>query len=407
MLIAACGGGEPLIYELENQDNPSSSLKTIRVYLETSVSMKGYVNSSEAGDFKLKEVIPFLISDLDEKITDVEMFTITDEPKRYTKTKSQFFESLRDGSLLGGKSSQLHRIFKQLIDSTGKNEVSILVSDCILDIGSRYNITERGKMTYEIYNALNGKEGMAAVTFLYYSDFNGDHYYTRENAQPFAGQTMKKRPFFIWLLGDKNGIEEILEKNIVRDYEASYSYGISNVDMSPVILPYPKKGKIIINEEKGNIRVNEPPISFTIGINANKIPDFYLKQSLIEQSLTIDKPFLGASFEFKDVKMIQQVSKYEEIANLISHFHLTHFITVALKKMPEKGESFSVLLPKPSANWITMTSKNDDKDVEIESLEGKTFSFKYITDAFERKFEEEMIFEIKIKPFIKTNNQNR
>lgn len=101
-----------------NNHDDSIPLSSVKIYLETSVSMKGYVNPNEIGPYTLIEILPFLITDIDAKFNPSVLYTISDVPTEYRNSKQTFNENLRTGNIFTGNSSKLQGIFNTIIDST-------------------------------------------------------------------------------------------------------------------------------------------------------------------------------------------------------------------------------------------------------------------------------------------------
>ncbi len=103
--ITACS--DPQMYSFtktQTKEIDTFQIERVNFYLETSVSMKGYVNTDVIGNYTLKDVIPFLITDLDKDYgINSTLHTISDESRIYKQSKYKFFEQLRKGSLLNGK----------------------------------------------------------------------------------------------------------------------------------------------------------------------------------------------------------------------------------------------------------------------------------------------------------------
>ncbi|MEM6804092.1 MAG: hypothetical protein AAF696_21995 [Bacteroidota bacterium] len=65
-LITACGSNPEI--QLRNSNHEGLEIlkpQSAKVYLETSLSMKGYVSLNKVGDYKFKDVVNYLITDLD------------------------------------------------------------------------------------------------------------------------------------------------------------------------------------------------------------------------------------------------------------------------------------------------------------------------------------------------------
>ena len=387
----------------------STPIKSIKIYLETSISMKGYVNADVAGDYQLPLIVPTLITDCDVKFDTTYLFTICDRPRTYTNTRNEFRDALISGNIFTGSSSILDNIFIQIIDSTQKNEVSMLISDCILDLGSGQTMASRSYITTDLYDVLSKHKHISAAVFQYYSDFNGDWYYDRNNyPKPFVSEIMQNRPFYIWIFGSSSSIKQIFEKNTFKNYKNIYTYGINYKEITCKLLKYPKDGRISITDNE-NIKIievsDELPVTFTIGLDLSLFPEYCKEQNYLSNNLEIDSDFFAPNievFDIEDIKKTLSKREFEDIRPVISQFGLTRFVKLTFDNMPDSV--FKLILQKKEPKWINNAEIDDDLCKSIEELEKKTFSFTYLTNAFNDKYEGENIFEIN---FTLINNKTK
>lgn len=369
-----------------------SKLEKIDFFLETSVSMKGYVNVNKPGDYPLKEVVSYLITDLDKQYDDITtIYTVSDSPRKYLQTKEHFNEQLRKGHLLQGRSSKLQNIFGPIIDSLQSNTVSILVSDCILDLGDDDAMTEGSSVTTKIYGHLINKPDAAVAIFKYLSDFNGTYYYDRKNtgsqnqrARPYYNTILKNRPFYVWVLGGKSLVEELLSQKLFENYDKAYAYNISMDDVPFAILKEPRKGKIAINLSQNTVLMKDVeekrPVQFTIGVNLEKYPTFYKNLFMNVENYEISPPHL------KETTTIETETKSE--LNGKAGLGFTHFLQPTLFDMDATTTEIAFFLKNPPSAWFKETHLTNDYQVTAETLEHKTFAFNFITDAFDKAYQD-------------------
>ncbi|MBL4586356.1 MAG: hypothetical protein JKX84_04755, partial [Flavobacteriales bacterium] len=290
---------DALTYKMSGVSDKSVIEPTsIKLYLETSVSMRGYVNSNKSGDYKLKDALPYFITDMEANFLPIELYTITDTPKRYDKSVSEFYDDLRTGDIFAGKSSMLHNIFEMLIKDVDSASVNILISDCILDLGTENNMTERTQMTLGIYKQLNQNISVACFKFL--SDFNGDWYYDRENTggskskdklKPYVGRILHNRPFYIWILGNGDLIKKIHAEGILKGYESVHFYNLDYQETPVKLLSHPRKGNMSIDTDKKEFTVKkvspDRPVEITVGLNLSALPEAYQEIGYLSQNVSI------------------------------------------------------------------------------------------------------------------------
>ncbi|MHA7056772.1 hypothetical protein ACWGOQ_0006100 [Aquimarina sp. M1] len=394
-------GCSPLIqYEFSPYQKTTKGKRTVErvdFFMETSASMKGYVNSQTAGNYPLKEVVPFLITDLNKMYSDsLQLYTVTNRPNRYKGSIQKFENQLGSGTILGGRSSKLQHVFSHVIDAVTENSVSILVSDCIPDLGSDDTKANSSKITTKIYQHLIKKENIGVAVFQYLSDFNGTYYYDRLNTgsrnqrnRPYYDTVLKNRPFYIWIFGNKQAVKELVTKDIFDNYHQSHFYNIPMQDITYELLDAPKKGKISINTENNVVRIKEVtekrPVQFTIGINLHHQATGIRKQFMNPNNYTIEPEYLK---ETTSIKVIDKsmLSKKGVSKNTIQEKKLTHFLQPTFHDLDRITEKISITLYNKTPQWIQQTNLADDLEITADSLAYKTFAFKTITKAFERAF---------------------
>jgi hypothetical protein len=395
-----------------NKNNDSK--KIVKLYLETSVSMRGYVNPNTKGDYKIVKDLPKLIADLENKekgYDSLELYTITDKPERFIGNYDGFSSLLRTGEIMTGGSSRLHNMIKQIIDSSNEiNNISIFISDCILDLGTKINTkinTERSILTSEIYKYLSKRSNIAAIVYQFYSDFNGDYYCNAINQKPrpFRGKILHKRPFYIWILSSPENLKKFIEKKLIMNYENMFTYGLSNIPFEYKFCNLKISKHInayfIVNDSL--FRFNKSPGLVTFGISTRNFPS-YITTRYLEENLEIDKKFLNITIEVKnkdslDIYKKNKVNSENEIKSIKSLFYknnLDHIVILKFNCIPK--EEFKLILRKDilkSAEWVNESSISDDTELNIYELEGKTFSFAEFSKAFSDTFKSDTLFSLK------------
>ena len=401
MLVVSSSCSKPSVYTLSKTQSikiDTLQIENIDFYLETSASMKGYINTNISGTYSLKDVVPFLITDL-EKNYDLEttLHTISDESRAYPNSKNVFFNQLREGSLLNGKSSKLQRVFRDVISNTKDNSLSFLVSDCIVDLGNTDSMAEGSLVTNEIYQNLIHEEEMGIAVFKYLSDFNGDYYYDRKNTgarniskRPYHGTVLTNRPFYIWVFGHKNRVRDLVYKNIIKGYSQSHMYNISLDEIKYDLLEHPKSGKIAVNPDKKNLLIKEidkkRPAKFTIALKAGNQKNSIHQIISTAKNYRVTPSFLENSITIEVKDAVTLLSEKIPNKSYISNAGYSHFIQPKLTDFDTSVDDVKIHLINETPSWINEATIDDDFGIPATQLEYKTFAFKYITSAFEKAF---------------------
>ncbi len=373
-------------------------IKEIKLYLETSASMRGYVNSNVAGAYPLKDLVPLMVTDLDTHFDlKTQLITISDRQRKFPYSKDKFFEKLRSGRIFSSTSSKLQNIFSDVISETSIGTVSILISDCIPDLGKINTITEGSKITNHIYRTIAGNKNLGATVFQYQSDFNGTFYYDSKNTggrrssgRPFYKKTLNNRPFYVWVFGEQTAVAKLLATNIIKDYDAAHAYNVSLNNTESGLLKHPKSGKISINPEKGTLLIKEidfkRPALFTVGLNGSSLSKLHQEQLLDTTNYTVTPAYIQEFIQFEIKQKEALLSEDIKDKSKIQNSSYTHFLQSTLVDFDLDTQEFSINIFSKEPSWIQNTSLVDDLGVTAAVLEGKTFGFRFITDAFAKAY---------------------
>jgi len=400
----------------------ADSIESVKIFLETSLSMKGYVNRQSVIDsgYVIKTVVPYLITDCRGSLCQPELWTISIAPQRYIRSEDEFITNLRSGQLMQPGNTQIHLILQHVIESNQPGELSFLISDFIPDLGAGQRVEDLEMITTTIYDVLRSKQSISAALFQYYSEFNGDWYYDRQGwSRPFDGRNinMHNRPLYIWIFGKPELIDAALKQGVLSEnrvpFQNSYYYRDGFCLEIPFkILNYPIGGKIAIAKSGDAITIVKTsptmPVSFTIGLDLNNVPKFISNTNYLAANLKFDKNHdhlnTGNEIKLYDQSSIKSATNYyNKIAPDIDSKSLTHFISITLGNIdPQQDVEFSLVLENNEPSWIENAHIRDDLEIPAEDLEGMTFAYRYISEGFKKRFNEDKdnpndLFEIQFK----------
>jgi hypothetical protein len=397
----------------ENVSDSQPTIQAVKIYHEASMSMRGFVKQVNPNEnYKLRTVVPYLITECRHRLdSDRKLYTfITDTPDLYSHSDEKFRTELCDGNILSGLTSKFHNLLKSVIDSTHSGELSFFISDCILDLGQGKTLQDQDQIQTSLYDQLVKRNNFSAVVFQYLSDFNGDYYYCYNNNQPYSGQELNNHPFYIWIFGEPELIEYALAQDIITDYDNVYYWGVKRQGVNPQLIKHPCKGKWVPFTEENKIEIIDiskaKPITFTIALNLQDLPDFAKEKEYLQSNLKIDKEFTGCSIKVNTREDYKSDGNPLVMPILAENQDATHFFELTLNALTSTTGNIRIYLP--NNNWLEQTHLDKDLDendlvLPTDSLEMKTFSFNYITDAFNRHYgKSKNLFEIElnqIKPY--------
>ena len=413
--VSCKGSGNEYVQEQEccAISAPESSLSTIKIYLETSKSMKGYVEgtSTSGGVFPIKD-LPTTFSKISQLGKTRELYTVSDEPKAFEKSLQEYNRGLADGAIFVDVQSRLQNSITSIIDSLNRGDLAMFISDCIVDLGSEgYNRDDLSLVKADIFDhLLRKKEHLSVMLYQFSSDFNGTYYYNLDNNWVFDGpkkqvnvyrdQIMADRPFYIWVFGYSGALKSLLNEKILSDADQSYSYGLSYdcCDLAYSLVPYNLKGRILLTSDKSiDFRgySNDGAIQFTMGLDLSGLPPYARSKDFLRKNLKLNRDFV--SWSLTSVLSQQEIAATADYSRLAQYIQdnggktYTHYVTIAINETDgvRVDDQYELILQKSKPDWIKNAHVDDDRNLSLEEIEGKTFGLKYITDAFDDTYEKE------------------
>jgi len=324
----------------------------LKVYVENSGSMDAYMCSGS----NLKDAVFDYISDLKKYSTTDSLFYINSKRIHYPNVSLEtYIKDLTPQSFAkaGGNRSNtdLREIFSKIMEAHDSKTVSVLISDCILDIpqsATDYFGNCQVHIKNVFNNALSRNPYLGVEIIQLESKFEG-FWYCGKNSKKLSGI---KRPYYIWLIGDQRLLAKLNKSVKVDDIIG----GVKNY------CAYASSQPIPFTFEKSTFKVNH-----TKKINVELVADLSasLQNGLVIKNLgnyTTSNPSQMTIVSIQEIKM--STSQY------------SHVVEIEISN-PEtlKEESISFSYPY-LAPWVevvndstgTLNDSNIDKTTGILSL---------------------------------------
>jgi hypothetical protein len=337
----------------------------LNVYVENSGSMNGYMCNGS----NLKDAVYDYVSDLkNEKGTTCNLFYINSQIIPCKESLDDYIKNLTPSSFAkaGGnlKNTDLRNIFKLIMNNHKANTVSVFVSDCILDIpqsatGFFGNCQVSVKNTFNEAIAKYPSLGVEIVKLQ--SKFDG-YWFCGKNKQMLNGV---KRPYYIWIIGDKNILAMLNEKvpvaKIIGGIDDYCAYSTSQ----PILFDINQKKYAVNHANKINVEV---------------LAD--LRPALQEKSLleniyqyTPENPIQTKVLSIRPIS--KQGSKYSHVINLEL-------------SSPQTLKTVSVSLNYPEiAQWVKLS--NDSTGIYGNSID-KTTGIQYLIQGVADAYRDHLNF---------------
>ena len=216
--VATCMGGGKIKVEWNEVPPVGLSMDSIelQVYVENSGSMDAYMCPGS----NLKDAVFDYVGDLQKYSCSTSLNYINSQIIPYKSDLNSYIKDLTPQSFAkaGGNraNTDLREIFSKMMAQHKEHTVTVFVSDCILDIPESAtdffgNCQVSIKNTFN--KALAENPDLGVVIMKLESKFDG-YWYCGKNSEKLSNV---KRPYYIWVIGDKRSIAMLNEKVPVND----------------------------------------------------------------------------------------------------------------------------------------------------------------------------------------------
>ena len=210
-LTRGCRDGHKLKVEA-NVTVPTDSLPSpnLNVFLENSGSMDGYM----ADGSTLKDAVYAYISDLKPLCDTISLAYINSKVIACNVSLENYIKNLTPQSFAtaGGfrGNSDISQVINDVLACTDNNDVSLLISDFILDLPKKDPTKFLGLVSTSIRSAITDKikqnPNFGVIILHMESTFTGKYFY------PSGGEMLSNatRPYYIWIFGDEHYLCQIM-----------------------------------------------------------------------------------------------------------------------------------------------------------------------------------------------------
>jgi hypothetical protein len=369
------------------QKEGTAALEKVIFFIENSGSMFGYVN--QANEFKNSLVGLAYLPEFDKadksfyfingtsialRNSRIYINHVGDDPEVFKNDLNQ--KSFNTGEV---KFSDLNKMFEIALDSARGNQISVLVSDCIYDVGEESDPLTALKIeiqkTQQAFRNRLENEDVQTLIIKAGSTFNGlYHYASKRGSKKLVNE---ERPFYVIFFGKTQLLNKLLtEQNIGSKIEGQY-----------------ETARFFINDEK-NVPYQIVP---SIDLKGEFKQDFKDKYKLInakplkgEFQFTLAADFSSLPFSDSYLTTISNydclysnfnVVKVVKIKKRIPGVTGTHLITVFTDKNPV-GD-LVIVVKNLTPDWVMETDTENEEPIDSTH----TYGFKQLIDAIGKAYE--------------------
>lgn len=368
----------------------------VNFYLERSGSMTPY--DSPNGDGSFKAAIVQMLNNLPGNNEDNKIYVVNSSINAYPDGFSKFisdtniFEATKG---IGDPSyTDFGAIFTQLLDKTGEDELSILVSDMIystkdmIGINPQKVFAEAQGMANAVFKKQVQDKAMLIVKLN--GSFSGPYYCYNS---PKGGKSYTgRRPYYIVVVGsnqnivrltkDKNylpfsnfselkGYENMYLFETDDVYKPYYSFMLSNPDIRGRFAPEHGKETQIKDLTDMEVDRNSGDIRLALAVD--------LSGMLIDKDYLTDvKNYQIDSDDKLEIKEIREINKNDITPAEKKYIgSATHIFILGMNEI-KNDQHVEIKLLNHLPSWIEETSSDDDTNVGVGNFSQTTFGLKYL-----------------------------
>ena len=223
--FCSCKDSITIEYESPVADEPSLSNVTLKVYLENSGSMDGYMCPGS----ELKDAVYDYLGRLKPEFGETELYYINSQIISRPNDLKSFIATLDPDSFkkAGGNRSDtdMGDLIEKVVKESSDNSVTIFISDCILALNNAspkdFFVNRQIAIRTAITKAMKENNNLSVEVVQLESKFDGTYYYGDGRKAKLNGE---KRPYYMWIIGSNEMLAEMNKKAPIEEIK----HGVEN-----------------------------------------------------------------------------------------------------------------------------------------------------------------------------------
>lgn len=357
---------------------------TVKVYIENSGSMNGYITGRDFKDIIYSYLTDINVANYAERqeyfYINSNLIPIKDNLDNFKNLTVEKFKNA------GGDkgSSDIAEVIGKVLENSTANEVSLLVSDFIISPGKGKNATEyvksqQTKIKGLMANTLKKEKNMGVLVYQCTANFNGTYY----NITDAQTRINNQRPFYIFAFGKTLHLKEL--HNSVPETKIDGLKNVCMIASEKNDVEY----KVAYKSGEFNLSRKDPHHSI---LNARKSRDGKLHISI---NADFDKLFANEQY-LLDINNYEVSDPTYKIDTILKMSVGKYQIRLTSDKVV--ATELKILLLGNLPQWVN--DSNDDNGVDINEAGAmeKTFGIKYIIGGIYDActFSDNVLTELKI-----------
>lgn len=345
VFIRCVGNGQIAVISPEVKSPISSIKPAIKVYIENSGSMDGYMCDGS----QLKNAVYEYLSDLSGESDGIELNYINNKVIPFKGNLATYIKTLTPASFkaAGGNrsNSDISKMIDTIVNQMTDTTVALFISDCILDLPVKDSKKFLDECRISIKNTIN--EGRNKIVdfgieiLKLESDFTGKYFYPDNNYEVLDSV---KRPYYIWIFGNSNILANLNNQVPLSSFD---KYGLEGIVAfaKEVAVPYSIKNKSLTS----NV-INPTNDGYIFNIRADFSATLQPETTIQDLS---NYSLVNPNLKIKTIKpIIDKNSPY------------THYIKVLIPRGTTIVEDRLTFNSPELPSWVENSNDSTGKDVK-------------------------------------------
>lgn len=372
--------------------NEQQAISKVTFFIENSGSMLGYVK--KANDYKNSIVSLSYFPEFDNSTKEFYFINGTSDTIRNSNISLNLIGN--DPELLKNNLNQssfnkygdprysdLTRMFERALSFAKGGEISILVSDCIYDVGEESDPLTALKIetekTKKVFRDRLATENIQTIIIKAESQFEGNYYFASKKGSKSINQ---KRPYYIIIFGDSKLLNKYFNEENISGKITGYVSMARFMKIDNIKIPYQATNQ----NSKGTFKFDKSNKNKFLSAKKDRNGQgFQFSIAVDYSSLPFPDSYYKANENYNPTgtyKIIDICSPSKKLPDVTS-FNPTHLITISTSSSPYGKIELTLKYIIP--NWITET--NSDNESGIIGDTTHTFGFQYLTNAITEAYQ--------------------
>lgn len=373
-------------------------LGAIHFYMDNSASMGGYFNKD--ADFKTK--ISDITTKVEKNIKPLDIWFIAGTATKYNGNSQKFSTDIATTPIATQDGYQLFEMIRTIADRNDSNDVSLLVSDCILSFpdslikkNREINKTEAPNSlknsVFSTFSDLN-KKGLATSVYAFRSKFYGKYFNYQNTPTDFTKDGIS-RPYYIWVIANKDLLKKFNSRladisTFMPEKQLHFGLDEEPVTAYNIIPQIERKGEWNKNNHPQGLKDIEmgksETVQFCLTTNLDSLPEYARNIKYLKENLKIETTGCETGFTVKTKAELDR-SKLKSDPQIALVEGATHGIIFKLISMNLTEAKIHVTLPRNFDTWYEEWSCMDDKDCS--ATQNQTFALNYLITGVKEAYE--------------------